>query len=1481
MRCRLRAIAAYALIGMLGACGGGSSEDDAAGDRARPLAINIDGLVIPPDASTKGMWGPVKSWPLIPLHAVLLADGRVLSYGTKGNGQQTGYFIYDVWDPKLGIDSASHLTLPNGTATDLFCASQASLPTGLGVILTGGDNWTGTGTTNRGNRNSNVFTLADNSLTRGPDMALPRWYATSTVLTNGEMMIQGGIGEAVVAPAFSEIRGLDGNFRPLTGFSTTNLGWSYPRNFVIGDGRVFGFDTSGAMYYIDATGNGTIARHGYLAGPIGNGSSAAMFRPGKILQIGGSSNQAVVIDVTGGGTPVVTPTQPLASQRIWANATILADGKVLATGGSRIDNQLTDVAYSADIWDPVSGSWTVGPQAVKSRLYHSVAMLLPDGSVMVAGGGAPGPQVNTNVEIYYPPYLFTADAKLATRPTIDAAPALAEVGSTIRLDVTSARPIARVSLVRHGTVTHSFNSEQRFSELVFAQSGNRLAVQMPTVAGETPPGTYMLFAIDNAGVPSEARSVRIDVAANPNPAIVPVLDPVAQQNTIAGSPVSLQLVASDPNGDALTFSAAGLPAGLMLDPASGLITGTPIAEGSHSVVVTASDGLNAASRTFTWTVTGNVPIVVALTADNGPMSIQMGMVGTFAATSNGPSPSFSWDFGDGSPATAWSTSGTATHTFSQAGSYVVTVTARDALGRQASFSFIESVYLPAATGRPTASSSIAIENRNGASRRVWIVNQDNQSVSVFDESTLLRVAEINVGVLPRHVAIAANGRVWVTNKQTGSISIIDPATLAVAGTITLPRASQPHGLAMSPDGRSAYVALEATGQVMKYDTATLVRTATATVGANPRHLAVRGDGAELWVSRFITPPQPGESTLSVQSSSGTAIGAPKTGGEVLALSGSNLALTRTIVLEHSTREDSERAGRGVPNYLGALAISPDGTQAWVPSKQDNIMRGLQRDGRALNFQNTVRAIASRINLASGTEDAASRIDLDNAGLASSAIFDARGVYLFVALETSREIAVVDAHRRVELFRVNAGRAPQGLALAPDGLTLYVENFMDRSLGAYDLRPLVERGEAALPLLSTRTTVGVEKLAPQVLLGKQHFYDARDPRLARDGYMSCASCHNEAGHDGRVWDLASAGEGLRRTIGLRGKGRHKGHGFLHWSGNFDEAQDFEGQIRALAGGSGLMSDADYFAGTTSQPLGNAKAGRSADLDALAAYLASLTTFDNSPAYPVGAPPASYSQGQALFKAFNCAACHGGEAFSSSGLATLHDIGTLKPSSGQRLGATLTGIDPPTLRGVWSLNAFLHDGSAPTLQDAVRAHRGITIGDTDLATLVGYLKTIGHEEASAPVNPGSGTGLKGEYFANVNFSGPPALTRTEILDFTWGAASPGGSVPANGWSVRWSGQLEAPASGTYVLQVVADDGVRVSVNGQRMLDRLGSSSGVLTTTLAPITLAAGQRVAIVVEHQDQSGDSTFKLRWTPPGSPTYFVAIPAQRLYPAAP
>ena len=1455
-----------------------------------------------------GAWiSPVdNNWPLIPIHAALTPDGRVLTYGTDGTGKQTGFFIYDVWDPAAGL-GGGHFTLNNGTNTDIFCSSQVIVPTSGSIFIAGGDNWTGSGTTNTGNNNSNVFSYTGNTLTRGTNMNRARWYSSSTALVNGEIYVQGGNGGG----DFPEVRDGTGNFRLLSGAATSPYAATFPRNFLAPDGRIFGYDTNGNMYFVTTAGTGSLVSAGqYNSANAGWTSSAAMFRPGRILQMGGNSNGAVVIDING-PQPVVTTTQLMSSKRQWVSATVMADGRVVATGGTEVDNQLTNVNSTAEVWNPATGTWIVGPSGSRARMYHSGALLLPDATVMVHGGGAPGPLNNQHAEIYQPSYLFTAAGALAPRPSIVSAPIVAiDNGQHFTVNVGSAT-ISRVTMVRSGSVTHSVNMDQRFLELPFTASGGILDVEAPPRATDAPGGYYMLFVIDDQGVPSTAKIVRMSIAANPNIAVdytaavggsggtaytvacntdevaVGVVgrasttdyvyqlglqcsqvdqfghwvgNPVSRGSTggtggtaftktcprdsaISGfssrsaayvnqlnfeckalastgrvtgaaqalgavgstsgnanasmscgtsnpvyslygrsggwidnfgmqcrqaaitpisvnSPpsitnpgnqastvrvaVSLTINATDPDRNPLTYSATGLPPGLSIGTNVGFVSGTPTAAGTYNVAVTVNDGQASASANFIWTVTDQLALILNPMPSQSPRVVNSSASYT-ATTQNAISPQYKWFFDDGTPETAYSTSASVSHAFANPGVYYVTVTATDSRGIPQIQTFAQTVYLPATANRPAVSSNIAYETRSGGNSRVWVVNQDNDSVTAFDAVTSAKLAEIAVGTAPRALAVSPTGEIWVTNKQSASITVISATALTVSRTVALPFASQPFGLAFAPTGGFAFVVLEGTGRLLKLDATSGAQVASLAVGANSRHLSISGDGATVYISRFITQRLPGEDTLAVQSQ----VGGINVGGEVLIVNAGAMTVLNTIDLQASNKPDFENQGSGFPNYLGATVISPDGTSAWVPSKQDNVARGALRSGANLNFQSTVRAISSRINLATGAEDYAARIDHDNASVASAAAYDRYGVYLFVALETSRQVAVVDAHGKFEVFRVDVGRAPQGLVVSPDGSKLYVNNFMDRSISVFDLTNLVNNGQWNAPALGTLAAVASEKLSAQVLKGKQFFYDASDLRLARDRYMSCASCHNDGGHDGRVWDLGGFGEGLRNTINLRGRAA-MGQGFLHWSANFDELQDFEGQIRALAGGTGLMADTDFNAGTRSQSLGDPKTGLSADLDALAAYVASLDTFASSPNRNAdGTLTIDAVAGKAIFQSSNCAQCHSGTAFTESGAATLRDIGTLKPASGQRLGGPLAGLDTPTLRDVWATAPYFHDGSAATLSDAVRAHSGVTLTDSDLAKIVAYVSQIGGQEISAPLpngaptigNPGAQSGTIG--------------------------------------------------------------------------------------------------------------------------------------------
>jgi YVTN family beta-propeller protein len=1433
------------------------------------LAIAACAAVRPAVANNvEGAWSPVKPWPVIAVHAVLMPDGRVLSYGTKTTGQQTAIDVYDIWNPAAGLD-AGHLTLPNTSGTDIFCSSQLSLPGGGQVFIAGGDNWTGTSTTNTGNNNSNLVDYGNESIARQGNMNRARWYSSSTTLLNGETYIQGGSG----GTDRPEIRDANGGFRLLSGANTSTLDFMFPRNFIAPDGRIFGFERDGKMYYVNTSGTGSVTMAGQFTGPVGTDSSAAMFRPGRILQFGGNTNGALVIDINA-GAPSVSSTQSLSARRRLVNATILADGKVLATGGSDVWNELTGAQFSADIWNPATGTWTRGASAQRARLYHSNAILMPDASVLVMGGGAPGPQNNLNIEVYYPPYLYNSAGGLATRPVISTAPPTIDVGETFEVRLGSTAAVGRVVLIKMSSASHSFNFEQRFVELTFQQAGDRLVAQAPTRATDSPPGFYLLFVLNAAGTPSIAKIVRVPVAPVVNPALTPVLvNPGAQSGT-AGTAVSLQLSASDPNGDTITYAASGLPPGIFVNAVTGAITGTPTASGSFNVVVSATDGVNTDSESFVWTIATGPSFVLDTPPSPAP-AVAGSSVTYTASVTGGVGIQYQWDFGDGTPPTAFTSSATVQHQFAAPGIYYVMVTARDSGGTLQTTTIVQRIHWPLTANRPAASTNLIFEDRPTGADRFWVVNQDHNSVSVFNASTNAKQKTVAVGTAPRSIALAPGGEVWVTNRDGASISVIDPVGLTELRKISLPFASQPYGLIAGPTGGKMFVVLEASGRLLKLDGASGAVESSIAVGPRPRHLSMTGDGSRIYVSRFVTPPLPGESTANVA----TQAGGVDVGGEIVVVNPVTMTVVDTIVLRHSDKPDFENQGRGIPNYLGPAVISPDGRSAWVPSKQDNVKRGARRDGLPLNFQNTVRAISSRINLATGTESYASRIDHDNSGVATAIAYDRHGVYMFVALESSRQVAIVDAHGGSEIFRLSVGRAPQGLALSVDGNRLYVNNFLDRTVSVYGLEDLLEDGIANLPLIATRTAHGGEKLTAEVLQGKRLFYDALDTRLARDAYVSCASCHNDGGHDGRVWDLTGFGEGLRNTVSLRG--RAGGHGFLHWSNNFDEVQDFEGQIRALSGGSGLMTNAQFNAGTRSAPLGDPKAGVSADLDALAAYVKSLNSFASSPFRNAdGSLTSAANAGKALFVSKNCSSCHGGTPFTTSGSNNPQDIGTINADSGKRLDGPLTGIDIPTLRDAWATAPYLHRGSAATLSDAIAAHVGVSLSTGELADLAAYVAEIGGQEPApgggGGSSPNTGTGLQGRYFNNLALSGAPALSRIEVVSFGWSTGSPGPGVNSDQFSVRWSGRVEATASGNFQFQTRANDGVRLWINGTLVIDDWNNHTSTVDRTTGSIALVKNQRYSLVLEYYDNTGDATARLRWLRPGTTT-FGTVPVTRLY----
>ena len=138
----------------------------------------------------------------------------------------------------------------------------------------------------------------------------------------------------------------------------------------------------------------------------------------------------------------------------------------------------------AELWSPTAETWKTLSSAAIPRLYHSTALLLPDGRVLTAGSGDDGPAVNQlQAELFSPPYLFKG-----ARPTIASAPSLIGYGSTFWVDSADAGTIASVSLIRPGAVTHAFDEDQRFLNLSFTHAPGALNVTAPASANLAPPG---------------------------------------------------------------------------------------------------------------------------------------------------------------------------------------------------------------------------------------------------------------------------------------------------------------------------------------------------------------------------------------------------------------------------------------------------------------------------------------------------------------------------------------------------------------------------------------------------------------------------------------------------------------------------------------------------------------------------------------------------------------------------------------------------------------------------------------------------------------------------------------------------------------------------------------------------------------------------------------------------------------------------------
>jgi galactose oxidase-like protein len=480
---------------------------------------------LPPEAAS-GKWDPPVDWAIVPLHIHLLPTGKVLAWGKyEPDGTMA---MPRLWDPASGPPINAPMAR-TGLDTMLFCSGHALMPDGR-LMVSGGHK-----ADDRGLDVTNVFDPVSETWAPGlPKMAKGRWYPSVTTLWDGRMITVAGRDSAsnvVVAPEIWE----NNRWVQLTG-STLILPY-YPRDFVAPNGKLFyaGERVTSRWFNPDAVtskGRGAWSWSSSLNHVWQfnrDYGSAVMYDTGKILYAGGGgylqwgspdpkaaapTETAEIIDInTNVASPHWTGTDPMHFPRRHLNATVLPNGQVLVTGGTSAGgfNTLSGAVHAAEVWD-TSGHWTVLASNTIDRAYHSVSLLLPDGTVLHGGSGdaaVPGsPDLyprQTNSEIFRPPYLFKG-----ARPTITSL-SQSSVGysQTFTVNTPNGLQITEVRWIRLGSVTHAFDANQRANTLKFTKTSTNVKVTAPANGKLAPPGHYLVFILNRNGVPSVGKFIKV------------------------------------------------------------------------------------------------------------------------------------------------------------------------------------------------------------------------------------------------------------------------------------------------------------------------------------------------------------------------------------------------------------------------------------------------------------------------------------------------------------------------------------------------------------------------------------------------------------------------------------------------------------------------------------------------------------------------------------------------------------------------------------------------------------------------------------------------------------------------------------------------------------------------------------------------------------------------------------------------------------
>jgi fibronectin type 3 domain-containing protein len=504
--------------------------------------------------NVQGQWQNLSTLaPINPVHVALTHDGKVLIVTGSGNDKTVSYYQAGVWDPQTDSFTTQPLTW------DMFCNGMVILPDGRPFIAGGTLQYT---PAFEGLARAATYDPATGNFVDLQSMAHGRWYPTATVLGDGRVMVFSGLTETGVTNNAVEIY-------------TLGSGWSqqfnapftpplYPRLHLLPSGKVFYSGSTSPSWTFDPS------TQTWTQGPATNYGGTRIYGTSVLLPLTPANGYKPKVMIMGGASPATSSTEiidlslsnpqwvngPSMSQpRIEMDATILPNGKILVNGGSQADEDGTTASLKADMYDPVSNTFSSAGSNVYPRLYHSISILLPDATVLIAGSNPHQGTYDPHMELYTPPYLFNPDGSPATRPTITGVtPGVIGYGGAFQVQTPDAANISSAVLMRPGAVTHAFDMEQRLIGLSFTAGAGVLNVTAPPNGNTAPPGYYLLFLLNSSGVPSVAQFVQLSANPSDVPPTGTITSPSTNVTIAPGQSVSFAGSGSDPDGTIAGYS---------------------------------------------------------------------------------------------------------------------------------------------------------------------------------------------------------------------------------------------------------------------------------------------------------------------------------------------------------------------------------------------------------------------------------------------------------------------------------------------------------------------------------------------------------------------------------------------------------------------------------------------------------------------------------------------------------------------------------------------------------------------------------------------------------------------------------------------------------------------------------------------------------------------------------------------------------------